>query len=697
MKTYLALIVSLFFTQLCIGQTITNPGLEGSGSSYGTSINPIGWQSVPYTDAACFATAISGFDSPDLTSELGPSYDINGTPFEGNSFVSGLYLTFTDNANNLVYTWHEGIQQTLNDLIIGTTYTLTFHQAVVKQNDCRDESGGWSFYLDDTFMTNTAVSVNSSLSPFDINLNWEERSVSFIATNTSHTIKFMPFDDENNQESSDTDITGGLRMGIDAFILSSECSVDINLGNDLALCTGDSVILNAENIGSTYLWNDNSTAQTLTVNQTGTYWVTATINDCTDSDTIHISFQSPQINFTDSASGCSPLIVNFTPTTNDSIYSWNWDFGDGNTSSSQEGNNTYLTNGSFDVSLTVTDSLGCETSLLKPNYITTFPTPVIDLGIDVTLCANETYILDALNQGADYLWNNNSIEQSITVTQSGTYWVTAFINGCSDTDTITINFNSPTIDFSDSTFGCAPLTVDFTPITNDSITNWTWDFGDSSTSNESNPSHVFENQGSYSVSLTVSDDYGCEASTQKTDYITVYPSVNATFNYTQNAQFTENQDVIFTDESSGNPINWSWYINQNNVNNNSSFSYNFETVGNYVVQLYVENEFGCTDSITSVIQIEAPGFIYVPNAFTPDGDQMNNIFKAEGVEINTFNLLIFNRWGELIFESNNIDYGWNGNYMGKNAPTGVYTWKIVYNTNNDDTNQELIGHVTLLR
>jgi gliding motility-associated-like protein len=136
--------------------------------------------------------------------------------------------------------------------------------------------------------------------------------------------------------------------------------------------------------------------------------------------------------------------------------------------------------------------------------------------------------------------------------------------------------------------------------------------------------------------------------------------------------------------------NFSTAIHPNNI---------YDEPGDYEVLLVATDAKGCQDSITKLITIKDEHYIYVPNAFTPDGDRFNNVFYASTVNIVTFNMLIFNRWGELIFESNDPEYGWDGTYNGTRAKDGTYIYVITYQTINDDPDTEhvLKGFVTLLK
>jgi gliding motility-associated-like protein len=120
----------------------------------------------------------------------------------------------------------------------------------------------------------------------------------------------------------------------------------------------------------------------------------------------------------------------------------------------------------------------------------------------------------------------------------------------------------------------------------------------------------------------------------------------------------------------------------------------------YLVTLIATSEYGCIDSTTISIQITDELIFYVPNAFTPDGDNHNNTFKpvfSSGFDPYDYTLLIFNRWGEIVFESRNAQVGWDGTYAGIPCHDGVYVWKVIVGLSNNANRAEKIGHVTLLR
>ena len=208
MKTKI-LFLLFIVCSITYAQDFTNGDLDGTIN--GNSSLPTGWQNVPYTDVNCQALHV-GNDTPDLTSltQPSPTIGMNGNPFSGNTFVSG---TFGSNPPNF---FQEGIMQTVNGFITGQEYLICFRQTVAKSNYSLDEFGSWAVYIDTGLVGITMPTHGKE--PFgSISLIWELRTVSFIATATSHLIKFLPLDDDSNYVGSFTDTTGALRMGIDSI------------------------------------------------------------------------------------------------------------------------------------------------------------------------------------------------------------------------------------------------------------------------------------------------------------------------------------------------------------------------------------------------------------------------------------------------------------------------------------------------
>jgi gliding motility-associated-like protein len=149
-------------------------------------------------------------------------------------------------------------------------------------------------------------------------------------------------------------------------------------------------------------------------------------------------------------------------------------------------------------------------------------------------------------------------------------------------------------------------------------------------------------------------------------------------------------------------VDYFWHFGDGATSNeqNPSHDFNISEEGDFVVQLIAYSSLGCSDTAYAIIQVQEDLIFFVPNTFTPDGNAHNQTFLpifTSGFDPYNFNLLIFNRWGEILFESNNHLVGWDGTYNGEVVKDGAYIWKIVFKTKNSDERQVHHGHVNLLR
>jgi gliding motility-associated-like protein len=313
----LIVVLIVVIPSIGFGQAFVNGELNGSVS---IGSIPNNWNSIPVSDPVCLATSAPEA-TVDILDATGPSLGggIAGIPHSGNTFCSGLHAGFQPS-----YLWHEGIMQDVNGFAIGDVYEISFYQSIVKQNNCLDESGSWRVYIDGALI-GTSVPSTSLLAPDDVNLQWDNRILSFTATAGSHTIKFIPWDDDGNIQTSATDITGGLRMGIDSisFYTTPPIPAVVDLGNDTILCVGDTITLNAANENSTYLWQDNSTDSLYIVYQQGYYIVEGTNSYGTVSDTVYIAYESiPNPNLGEELVVCLDESVTLNATTPNATYLW---------------------------------------------------------------------------------------------------------------------------------------------------------------------------------------------------------------------------------------------------------------------------------------------------------------------------------------------------------------------------------------
>ncbi len=228
------------------------------------------------------------------------------------------------------------------------------------------------------------------------------------------------------------------------------------------------------------------------------------------------------------------------------------------------------------------------------------------------------------------------------------------------------------------------------------ITDYNWDI-DSENYADLNPMIEFEGSGNVNAVLNLTFENGCTFSFSDLIGLTVYDGPDADFYYNPDtaiqAELTE-----FIDISKGNPEYWEWYMEGNFFSNEERPTWVFEETGEYEVMEIIIDYNGCTDTVIHTVVVIGDFLIYVPNAFTPDGNSFNNDFKPimTNVMPDGYEFLIFNRWGEMIYETKNIQDSWDGSYAGNLVQDDVYVWKILLRDNRAQRH-EFVGHVTVLR
>ncbi len=369
-----------------------------------------------------------------------------------------------------------------------------------------------------------------------------------------------------------------------------------------------------------------------------------------------------------------------------------------------------LTAGNY--SCTVTDASGC-TSLVT--IIITEPPPLIlsATANPVAVCAGSPVLLAAIPGGGSpsyaVTWNpGNLIGASHTVfpTASGNYIASVVdINGCITNTPVNIIINPvPSAGFTvNNTVGCAPLCVQFidTSTSAAAIVSWFWDFGDGNTSTQQNPSYCYPNSGNFTVQLSILTIDGCVAVINITSCVIVLPTAVAAFTVSPQPTTMLNPELFFTSTSS-NATAWSWNFGDlfNTVSTLQNPSCTFTSPICYQVSLAVSNSFGCNDSIKQEVCLNPEETFFIPNSFSPNGDGKNDFFMpvGEGINEDGFEFLIFDRWGNLIFESHYLTIGWDGRV--KNHPNiaqiDTYVWALKF-TNINGFPYELAGIVNLIK
>lgn len=248
---------------------------------------------------------------------------------------------------------------------------------------------------------------------------------------------------------------------------------------------------------------------------------------------------------------------------------------------------------------------------------------------------------------------------------------------------------------------CAPSTIQFNNLSRliDDTFETNWSFGDGNNSPLSKPMHIYQNPGIYDVSLSIISPTGCEVLERFLELVEILPSPIADYTFIQNASNSLSQEIQFKNKSQ-NANGYYWQFGTFGASYDESPNFTFPDTGLVHVDLISFHPLGCSDTMTQHIDFEPKLTYFLPNAFTPNNDGLNDTFVGKGrlEYITEFNLQIWNRWGEMIYESDNPAAGWNGEYnnSGKPAPKGVYVYNMVYKGPRRKLNNKK-GQVTLIR
>ena len=370
--------------------------------------------------------------------------------------------------------------------------------------------------------------------------------------------------------------------------------------------------------------------------------------------------------------------------------------------------------------VTVTDTHGCvitETvNIDQPD-----PLSISNISPDTIICIDDPVDLFVLGSGGSspyiFSWIENGqvvamgTNVNVTPTSASTIYGVVLSEQCiSPTDTayVTVNYPGeldPTL-LPDITGGCYPVEINFTNSTNTSEvidnTIWTYSDGDIDTViGVNNISHEFS-LGVWGVDMEIVSERGCRYYKSYTDLIEGYSYPEADFYVNPNPVSIFESTVIAYAEK-GNDINsYEWFAEGANPDYSSIQNPKFEypkVIKNYPLVLVVQNSYGCNDTVKKLVRVENVVTIFAPNTFTPDGDGLNDTWKPSllGVDTQNYQLQIFNRWGETVFESLDSDGVWDGTYGGKLVKEGSYLWIIRAFDFENDNKHEFNGAVNILR
>ena len=470
-------------------------------------------------------------------------------------------------------------------------------------------------------------------------------------------------------------------------------------GNDTTICPNFNIPLNATGALS-YVWETGTsngsnyvpqTTQTITVLGTDA-------NGCKNSDSLIVSLHPAAIvDAGPDISECNGTSVTISGS-GVSSYTWNNGLVDGQAFTPPTGVVTYTVTG--------TDINGCiDTDQM---ILTTWANPIVTAGSDQSICEGSPTTVSA-SGAVTYVWTplvQNATP--FTPITNGLYSVIGTDqNGCIGADDLNLSiepaaypsFSAPILE------GCNPFTVNLTNTsTGTPYASAIWNMGNGSIINSSGPlTYTYNSAGCFDVELTLTTALGCIWDTTMINYFCDWPLPIADF-YALPSILTDLDNTSTMINQSIGASSYLWeFGDDSGIFTEEEPVHAFPTTNsaNYVVTLIAVTDYGCTDTTTRIVILNETQIIYVPNAFTPDGNEYNQnwlpIITAD-FDPYEYDCFIFDRWGELIWENHNHLVGWDGRRPnGQAIEDGVYIWRIILKSPYKDDRKAYTGHVTLLR
>jgi PKD repeat protein len=456
--------------------------------------------------------------------------------------------------------------------------------------------------------------------------------------------------------------------------------------------------------------------------------VLTTINDHGCASEATVSFEvAPHLNAAFSAvtAGCSPVNAQLINQSEGAV-AFSWNFNDGSIPSNEvQPDHAFVNNTDedlvYEVQLIAQSAYGCVDTVSVGVHV--YPMPIASFSVtpvsqtypnatvginNMSLSSNAAVQYWSFGDGAELAG-----EQPIFHTYNtwGTYNITLLVdNGyCADaqTEQIQILSPNPVADFVGSGAGCAPLLVAFDNLSNHGA-GYVWDFGDDYMTSEESPVHVYTRPGVYNVSLTAIGYEGQEHEAVHYATVEVFPSATAAFVFSPSEVVAPDQPVEFINLSDQGATEFLWTFGDGMVSTEENPIYTYSEAGIYDVSLTANNAFNCPSTFIIEEAIEATngGFMEFPTAFTPNNGGSNgggydpasldnDVFHPHHLGIVEFEMVVFNKWGELLFRTTDPYIGWDGYFQGRIARQDVYAWRATAQFSNGHRVTKA-GDVTLI-
>lgn len=597
----------------------------------------------------------------------------------GNILGSGSTLSVNP-ATNTTYTVEYNVNGCTSTSTVLVTVEPTPQPQIVNDSICLGQTG--TLFVSNvsaggTYLWSTgATTASLSASP---------------TTNTSYSVVF-------------TSSNGCISPSVSADIIVKPNPI-VSVVND-TICIGSTTTLTSsvDLTGGAYTWSPlPSTGNSITVtpNITSTYTVIYNLQGCTDTASATVVVNPIPVASTSNTTICFGDVATLNASANlpNGTYLW----------STTETTSSIQVSPATTTTYSVTYTLNNCTSPSVNAIVTVNPIPVVTLS-SATICDGDNVTLTATPNltGGSYTWGPTNTpggaSQTLSPSVDTTLTVIYTLLNCPSlpaSGTVTVN-PLPIVTFSSNIVeGCAPLGVTFTA-TDQTNATYNWSTSNALTGTGSSTTIVFPTGGTYDVTLAATTINGCFASNSTANYIYVEDLPNADFESPISIFTNEAQYVQFSNFSTG-ATNYIWNFGDGQMSTEVEPSHIFQsTMNGYTINLIALTNLNCLDSMSISIGYQYNELYYIPNSFTPDGDQNNQVFLPifySGYDPLNFEMQIYNRWGEVLFETRNVLYGWDGSVgeEGLDAQEGVYTYRILFKNPDLDERVVVTGTVNLIR
>ncbi|MCE3258415.1 MAG: repeat-containing protein [Bacteroidetes bacterium] len=425
--------------------------------------------------------------------------------------------------------------------------------------------------------------------------------------------------------------------------------------------------------------------------------------------------------YVEQESKCQGSTITFTNSSSSNIgaLTFLWNFGDPNvlddTSNVFNPTYTYQDTGKYEVILIANPGKPCSDTVKKTVYV--YPQLQIDFppkdkqcfkGNAFTFSAQGVYIPSAtfhwdFSAAATPSTSTLKNPTNISYSSPGKYFVKLVAKQltCIDSFIDSVRVVAPPVAKIKNlpNILCDPATVAFSNgSTSDLPIRFQWYFSNGNSSTEFQPVQVFTPPGVYSATLLAITDTLCvDTSITSVKNLTVSPTPKAGFTFSPQVTTIFDPQIFFTNKASWDVSVWSYNFGDGGYSGMANDNHVYQEYGDYLVTQIVINPFGCSDTTTQTVKILPEFRFWIPNTFTPDDNQLNDIFMPIAIGVINYEFDIFTRWGEHIFSTQNPKEGWNGFYKGKECQQDVYVWRIVFKNVVSSKDEIHYGHVTLLK